>query len=37
MRLKNADKMASMDIIPSSLRKDIEVKSEETSAEYVFL
>lgn len=33
MRLKNADKMASMDIIPSSLRKDIEVKSEETSAE----
>ncbi|XP_048608873.1 DNA gyrase subunit A, chloroplastic/mitochondrial isoform X1 [Brassica napus] len=33
MRLKNADKMASMDIIPSSLRKDIEVKSEETSAD----
>ncbi|KAJ0249490.1 DNA gyrase subunit A [Hirschfeldia incana] len=33
MRLKNADKMASMDIIPSSLRKDIQVKSEETSAE----
>ncbi|KAL0716976.1 hypothetical protein Bca4012_066298 [Brassica carinata] len=33
MRLKNADKMASMDIIPSSLRKDMEVKSEETSAE----
>ncbi|CAH8283503.1 unnamed protein product [Eruca vesicaria subsp. sativa] len=30
MRLKNADKMASMDIIPSSLRKDMIVKSEET-------
>ncbi|KAF8098841.1 hypothetical protein N665_0257s0051 [Sinapis alba] len=33
MRLKNADKMASMDIIPSSLRKDMVEKSEETSAE----
>ncbi|CAH2054162.1 unnamed protein product [Thlaspi arvense] len=31
MRLRREDKMASMDIIPASLRKDIEEKSEGTS------
>lgn len=35
MRLKKEDKMASMDIIPASLRKDMEEKSEDTSAVYV--
>lgn len=37
MRLKKEDKMASMDIIPASLRKDMEEKSEDTSTVYVFL
>ncbi|AEE74943.1 DNA gyrase subunit A, chloroplastic/mitochondrial [Arabidopsis thaliana] len=31
MRLKNEDKIASMDIIPASLRKDMEEKSEDAS------
>ncbi|XP_010558248.1 PREDICTED: DNA gyrase subunit A, chloroplastic/mitochondrial isoform X2 [Tarenaya hassleriana] len=33
MRLKQGDKMASMDIIPASLRKDMEKKSEDQSSE----
>jgi len=37
MRLKNEDKIASMDIIPASLRKDMEEKSEDASLVYVFL
>lgn len=38
MRLKEEDKMASMDIIPASLRKNMEEKSEDTSSTvYVFL
>lgn len=28
MRLKEEDKMASMDIIPTSMRKDLEIASE---------